>query len=571
MIPNIVHFCFGMTPDFGGRPFSLSHYLSVRSAWEVLKPDCMLMHCVHEPEGEWWELAKPYLHVHKLAPICRIFGFPTAHPAHRADIVRLAALIAMGGIYLDTDVLVVRPFAVVEHYDFAAARELTADGRVVGLSNAVLLSERDSEFARLCLQGHDPAHSLWYGFRSKGRDENYVEMSVRYPAMLANLCPVQCKVLPSETFLWADWSDEGLHRLFEENVTVPEGVLAIHLWESHAWDKYLSALKPEEVRGEATTFNRLAARFLPGTPVGSHKAVKGMVDRESLDRMRALCSEVDSGSATVTATTWGRASRFFWRWFRKVREEWNAPLRSQLQILEERLSRIESQMGVLPEANSEQTPASGEQVFLRTGPHDGSRELISRHLPERNFSALMITAGNSEPCACRFLAMHPDAATLWASGSLRRASRLGAWMKSAGSACRCIYHPSSDPEKLVKLITAGFEGVPDLILLAGTDFDPEQLKTLGTNLPTLILVARPPLLPREIEGKQKGTDVVPIVTYQETLQTGLAELRYKRLEHSADGQYQLYGSKESAVAFVSSGRPKPVFRSLSIYGDDILV
>jgi len=55
---SIIHFCFGMTPDFGGRPFSLSHYLAVRSAWEVLKPERMMLHCRYVPTGEWWERAR---------------------------------------------------------------------------------------------------------------------------------------------------------------------------------------------------------------------------------------------------------------------------------------------------------------------------------------------------------------------------------------------------------------------------------------------------------------------------------------------------------------------------------
>ena len=104
----IVHFCFGMTPDFGGRPFGFSHYLAVRSAWEVLEPEVMVMHFVHEPSGQWWNLARPYLHLHHVRAVEGIYGFPAKHPAHRADIIRLAALIAMGGVYLDTDVLVVK-------------------------------------------------------------------------------------------------------------------------------------------------------------------------------------------------------------------------------------------------------------------------------------------------------------------------------------------------------------------------------------------------------------------------------------------------------------------------------
>ena len=39
MIPNIFHFVFGMAPDFGGKPFSLVHYLSVKSALTLNQPE----------------------------------------------------------------------------------------------------------------------------------------------------------------------------------------------------------------------------------------------------------------------------------------------------------------------------------------------------------------------------------------------------------------------------------------------------------------------------------------------------------------------------------------------------
>ena len=50
-IPNIFHFCFGFTPDFGGKPFSLVHYLAVKSAHEVNKPDMMHFYHKYEPTG----------------------------------------------------------------------------------------------------------------------------------------------------------------------------------------------------------------------------------------------------------------------------------------------------------------------------------------------------------------------------------------------------------------------------------------------------------------------------------------------------------------------------------------
>ena len=105
------------------------------------------------------------LQLHRVRAIEGIYGFPAKHPAHRADIVRLAALISMGGVYLDTDVLVLKSFDMLGNPDFAAAWEFTGEGRLVGLSNAVLVAAKQSCFARLCLEGHDPKRSLWSGFR----------------------------------------------------------------------------------------------------------------------------------------------------------------------------------------------------------------------------------------------------------------------------------------------------------------------------------------------------------------------------------------------------------------------
>ncbi len=60
MIPNVIHFCFGLSQDHGGKPFSLVHYLAVRSAVEVNRPDAVRFYYCYEPSGEWWERARPY-------------------------------------------------------------------------------------------------------------------------------------------------------------------------------------------------------------------------------------------------------------------------------------------------------------------------------------------------------------------------------------------------------------------------------------------------------------------------------------------------------------------------------
>lgn len=58
MIPNIIHFVFGLEPDFGGKVFCLVHYLAIKSALLVNKPDKIFLYYCYEPKGNmWWEKA----------------------------------------------------------------------------------------------------------------------------------------------------------------------------------------------------------------------------------------------------------------------------------------------------------------------------------------------------------------------------------------------------------------------------------------------------------------------------------------------------------------------------------
>jgi hypothetical protein len=91
MIPNILHFVFGMAPDFGGKPFSLVHYLSVKSAVELNKPSVAYFHYQYEPNGEWWQKAKQLLTLNKITAPESFMGQPLYHVAHKADVVRLQA------------------------------------------------------------------------------------------------------------------------------------------------------------------------------------------------------------------------------------------------------------------------------------------------------------------------------------------------------------------------------------------------------------------------------------------------------------------------------------------------
>jgi hypothetical protein len=529
---KIVHFCFGMTSDFGGRPFGFSHYLAVRSAWEVLRPAAMVMHYCHQPTGEWWERARPMLQLHQVRAIEGIYGFPAKHPAHRADIVRLAALIAMGGVYLDTDVLVLKSFDVLGNPDFAAAWEFTGDGRLVGLSNAVLVAAKQSQFARLCLEGHDPKRSLWSGFRANGRDHNYIEMSVRYPAMLASLCPAIVHGLPQQTFLWADWSDMGLGKLFERDVEVPESALALHLWESHSWEKYLSRLTPERVLKEDTTFHREARRFLPDVPV--REVAAGQVLNLDFSEMDAICAEVDFvHSKQNSAGLVGKIRRAF----RALRDEWNAPLKADLSRVQQEVENVQAASGLLLPSRFAGTNTGADGRF---GIHDGSAEILEQHLPEGEFSALILSSDGREPGVCEALMKNPHARCVWGCGDLKRAHQISKWIRRTGAQGRCVFHENllgrCESSKL-------FDGVPDVFV--DVRMGCADWIWVGNKMPKFILRCGAPASGYREEMEGNG---------------------YKLLESSRDGCFTLFSRMEGG-----GGLPRGVKRMLSIYGDGVLM
>jgi hypothetical protein len=268
MIPNVIHFVFGLSEDFGGRPFSLIHYLAIRSAYDCNHPHKIYFHHCYEPTGEWWEKAKIYLTLVKIQPPHEIFGNPLLHYAHIADVVRLEALLNYGGIYLDMDVLCLNSFGPLLRHRTVMGKEGAG-----GLCNAVILAEPEAVFIR-----------RWYEeyrtFRSRGKDEYWSEHSVSKPAELAQSMGSEIYVANRFSFFWPVyyrfWLLFGVapHRNILERfmgyaaqpltyLLARQYSYCIHLYESVWWDKYLKHLTPESMRAMNRSFGWLFKKFLP--------------------------------------------------------------------------------------------------------------------------------------------------------------------------------------------------------------------------------------------------------------------------------------------------------------------
>jgi Glycosyltransferase sugar-binding region containing DXD motif len=243
MIPKILHFCFGMTRNFGGKPWSLFHHACVKSAIEHIKPRETFFYCEYEPRGPWWQLTREMFTVVNIKAPRTIFSNPLLNPAHRADIVRLEKLLEFGGIYLDCDVFVHRDFDDLLRHSTVLGQEPW------GLCNAVILAEKQAPFLK-----------RWYdeyrSFRSRGYDRFWNEHSVVIPSRLAREFREEVTILPNTAFFWPTWEEEGIKKIFGSiDPILTPSVYANHLWERFAWEPYLQHLTPKRVRSLDSNFH----------------------------------------------------------------------------------------------------------------------------------------------------------------------------------------------------------------------------------------------------------------------------------------------------------------------------
>ena len=167
-----IHFVYGMEADTVATNFTFLTYLAMLSAWYYHRPNAVVHVHHHYPlTGEWFLLLQTVLgsalELHEVADVTSIFGRPVSHYAHKADIVRLEALRKYGGVYLDADVITIRPLHPLLAYSTVLAEEpigpgllnyattLFVDGYgstaermrgVDGLANAVIFAHADAPF-----------------------------------------------------------------------------------------------------------------------------------------------------------------------------------------------------------------------------------------------------------------------------------------------------------------------------------------------------------------------------------------------------------------------------------------
>jgi hypothetical protein len=218
------------------REYPLFKYINLLTIIETIRPRKIYMHCFRGKcaGGRWWTLASRFVtvvsvpdHVHE------IFGVPVKNHAHVSDVIRMHVIYKHGGIYVDGDVIMVRPIddllAPRIGQNFISPWEF--QGSTIGQS--VFMAPP-----------HSPFLHRWIEAYRYFRDDCWVCHSVLLGGMLAKTFPSEINALKSQSFLRPLYNE--LPSIFGNKTYnfEEQGNYGMHLWcSAGACRDYLDTIK----------------------------------------------------------------------------------------------------------------------------------------------------------------------------------------------------------------------------------------------------------------------------------------------------------------------------------------
>ena len=226
MVPHIIHFIWLETPK--SRPFSLVNMIAIEAAEQVQSPDRIIVHCNREPvDNTYWDSIRPLVQIKSVDVPTSYGGTPIDHVQYQADVLRLEILQAMGGIYLDTDLILLKPITDLLDTELTLVEESPNS-----IANAVIIAKPRSIFLERWLD-HMP---------DALRSPIWAYHAVILPGELLASDPMGTKVLGLEAFFPLDLKKNYLFDSAQEVIEETERRMAsaygIHIYETY-WEPIL--------------------------------------------------------------------------------------------------------------------------------------------------------------------------------------------------------------------------------------------------------------------------------------------------------------------------------------------
>lgn len=221
-IPNLIHYVW-----FSKHTYRLIDYVCMVSALRKQDPDLILVHGDVEPKGQLWEWFKEEagskLKFVKKHPPTTIFGHKLTEIVHQSDVARLQILLQVGGIYLDTDTLVLQSLNPLRKEKKVVMGLFDKDL----LANAAILANKDSTFLR----------RLFNVYR-KFDSSKFVKDSMVLPMILSQLYPDEIRV-EKTSMMRPNYLKDELRAFFNGLIDLT-GHYTVHLnarWQEGEFEK----------------------------------------------------------------------------------------------------------------------------------------------------------------------------------------------------------------------------------------------------------------------------------------------------------------------------------------------
>nr|XP_022301020.1 uncharacterized protein LOC111109229 [Crassostrea virginica] len=191
VVPNIVHFIW-----FGNLKFDFIYFVSMYSAFKHQNPCVIFVYYDILPSGEYWTLlldVVPNIILVSVPSPSEISGRQIIYVQHKSDILRLLILKEYGGIYLDTDQLLLRSVDTFRNKDCTMG--WAAD---FYFGSALILAKKQSSFIRKWIESYSSYNPNLWG------DNSVImatELSVKYPKLI-HVERHYCSFYPDPKYLY---------------------------------------------------------------------------------------------------------------------------------------------------------------------------------------------------------------------------------------------------------------------------------------------------------------------------------------------------------------------------------
>jgi FkbM family methyltransferase len=260
-IPKIIHLLY-----FGETEFYNFHHRCVHSMLQHMPNYDIRIYNAKEPVGNaFWDDIKKQARVsiHKMDPPVFYDGFELKHFQYKADVVRLELLYEHGGVYLDLDMLITRPFDDVfsSGHSFYISEECANGAGNGALINAFLAAKPKNEFIKLWLNEFKSGLRLGI-WATHIRDSNK-QLLQDHPHYMHKY---RIRILDGKLFMALHWQDTVA---FIHSETIPHEFpsesYGTHLWETILGDvmKKNEFLKKQKM--ELTVYNSRSSPFYAGS------------------------------------------------------------------------------------------------------------------------------------------------------------------------------------------------------------------------------------------------------------------------------------------------------------------